>query len=347
MRLPEIETDVPRSSHGASHTKGEAAASAAAGPGGSVSSVQAVQTAPLVSIVVPCYRQAHFLGDALDSARAQTHEPIEVVVVDDGSPDDVAAVVARYPGVRLIRQTNQGLAAARNTGLEASTGAFVTFLDADDVLYPDAVARGLASLDGRDDCAFAAGMWRTRAESGELEPAHRRVPEGSAYEEMLRGNFIVMHGAVLYRREALVAIGGFRAELPSCEDYDVYLRLLRRWDVALHEGTVAEYRRHDHNMTRSARRMLRGYVPALRAQRAHAQRDQRLAAAYAAGIARGRQYYGEQVLTQLSSALRARSGLAHAAGDAWALVRHDPGLLFGRFARLVWRSVSGRGPNRT
>ncbi len=345
MRLPE--TDVPRSSHGASHTQGQAAESAAAGPGGSVSSVPPAQSAPLVSIVVPCYQQAHFLGDALDSIGVQTHAPIEVVVVDDGSPDDVAAVVARYPGVRLIRQSNQGLAAARNTGLEASTGTFVTFLDADDVLYPDAVARGLASLDGRDDCAFAAGMWRTRAESGALEPAHRRVPQGSAYEEMLRGNFIVMHGAVLYRREALVEIGGFRDELPSCEDYDVYLRLLRRWDVALHEGTVAEYRRHDHNMTRSARRMLRGYVPALRAQRAHVQRDRRLVAAYDAGMAWGRAFYAEQVLAHLSNALRARTGLPDAARDAWALVRHDPGLLFGRFARLVWRSVSGRRLKRT
>ena len=346
MRLPEIDTDVPRSSQGANHAQGQDAGGASAARAGA-SSVEAVQTAPLVSIVVPCYGQAHFLGDALESARAQTHEPIEIVVIDDGSPDDVAAVVARHPGVRLIRQANRGLAAARNTGLEASTGSFVTFLDADDVLYPEAVARGLASLEGRDDCAFAAGMWRTRSEGGEVETARRRTPQGSSYEEMLRGNFIVMHGAVLYRRDALVALGGFRAELPSCEDYDVYLRLLRRWDVALHDDTVAEYRRHEHNMTRSARRMLNGFVPALRAQRAHVQRDDRLAAAYEAGMAWGRSFYAEQVLTHLSTALRARNRLDDAARDAWALVRHDPSLLFGRFARMVWRSVTGRGPART
>jgi glycosyltransferase involved in cell wall biosynthesis len=249
--------------------------------------------------------------------------------------------------VRLIRQSNKGLSAARNTGLAASTGAFVTFLDADDVLFPEAVARGLASLDGREDCAFAAGMWRARSERGEVETPWRRMPDGSAYEEMLRGNFIVMHGAVLYRREALVSIGGFRAELPSCEDYDVYLRLLRRWNVALHDDMVAEYRRHEHNMTRSPRRMLNGFVPALRAQRPHVQGDERLAAAYEAGMAWGRSFYAEQVLTHLSTALRTRTSLSDAARDAWALMRHDPGLLFGRSARLVWRSLSGRGPTPT
>lgn len=346
MRLPEIDTDVPRSSHGANAMHGQGVGGSAAVRAGAPS-VAAATTAPLVSVVVPCYGQAHFLGDALESARAQTHEPIEIVVVDDGSPDDVAAVVARYPGVRLVRQSNQGLAAARNTGLENTAGSFVTFLDADDLLYPEAVARGLASLEGREDCAFAAGMWRTRTERGELEMAERRTPDGSAYEAMLRGNFIVMHGAVLYRRDALVSVGGFRAELPSCEDYDVYLRLLRRWDVALHDHTVAEYRRHDHNMTRSARRMLRGFVPALRAQRAHVQRDQRLASAYDAGMAWGRAFYAEQVLAHLSNALRARTGWANAARDAWALARHDPGLLFTRVGRLAWRSVTRRGPART
>jgi glycosyltransferase involved in cell wall biosynthesis len=346
--LPELDTDVPRLSDGANDAQRQDENSTAAVHHGGVSSAHAAQTTlPRVSIVVPCYGQAHFLSDALDSARAQTHEPIEIVVVDDGSPDDVAAVVARYPGVRLIRQTNRGLAAARNAGLQASTGSFVTFLDADDLLYPDAVARGLASLDGREDCAFAAGMWRMRAEGGALQAGRRRTPSGSAYEEMLRGNFIVMHGAVLYRREALVSVGGFRAELPSCEDYDMYLRLLRRWDVALHDDTVAEYRRHEHNMTRSARRMLHGFVPALRAQRAHVQRDDRLAAAYRAGMAWGRELYAEQVLTHLSSAVRARTGLAEAARDAWALARHDPRLLFGRLGRLVWRSVVGRGQART
>src|SRR4051794_23346320 len=89
-----------------------------------------------VSVVVTTYQHAHLLGDALASVLAQTVPPREVVVVDDGSTDDPASVVAHYPGVRLIRQENQGLSAARNTGLRAATGARVLFLDADDLLTP-------------------------------------------------------------------------------------------------------------------------------------------------------------------------------------------------------------------
>ena len=93
---------------------------------------------PLVSVVIPCFNQARFLGAAIASALAQTHTPVEVVVVDDGSTDDTAAVTARFPGVRYVRQENAGLSAARNTGLGKSRGAYLAFLDADDVLLPRA-----------------------------------------------------------------------------------------------------------------------------------------------------------------------------------------------------------------
>src|SRR6266446_9539630 len=98
----------------------------------------------LVSVVIPCYNQAHFLGEAIDSALAQTYPHLEIVVVDDGSTDNIAAVVARYPGVRYFRQENQGLAAARNTGLRHSVGERLVFLDADDRLMPGAIEVGLA-----------------------------------------------------------------------------------------------------------------------------------------------------------------------------------------------------------
>src|SRR5918994_3496665 len=73
--------------------------------------------AALVSVVIPCYNQAHFLGEAIESVLAQSHPNFELIVVDDGSPDNTTEVAARYPEVRLIRQENQGLSAARNSGL--------------------------------------------------------------------------------------------------------------------------------------------------------------------------------------------------------------------------------------
>ena len=94
---------------------------------------------PLVSVVIPCYNQAHFLPEAIKSALAQTHQPVEVVVVDDGSPDNVVDVVASYPGVRCVRQENRGRSQARNAGFRASRGKYVIFLDADDRLTPNAI----------------------------------------------------------------------------------------------------------------------------------------------------------------------------------------------------------------
>src|SRR5215212_9690625 len=93
---------------------------------------------PLVSVVIPCYNQAHFLSEAIESVLAQTHPNFEIIVVDDGSTDNTSEVAARYPGVRHIRQDNQGLAAARNTGLRESKGTCLVFLDADDRLLPNA-----------------------------------------------------------------------------------------------------------------------------------------------------------------------------------------------------------------
>src|SRR5262245_14329418 len=97
---------------------------------------------PLVTVVIPCYNQAHFLGAALNSISSQTYRAIETIVVDDGSTDDSGSV-ARAHGVRVLPQANQGVSAARNAGLRAASGDFVVFLDADDELMSHAVQSGV------------------------------------------------------------------------------------------------------------------------------------------------------------------------------------------------------------
>ena len=131
MRLPDEEFDQGPSPgrHDGSTTPRSSGSITAEAPG-------SCSPSPLVSVIIPCYRQAHFLADALRSAVAQTHRPLEIIVVDDGSPDDVAAVTAQFPTVRLVRQPNRGLAAARNAGLRASSGDYVAFLDDDDTFFP-------------------------------------------------------------------------------------------------------------------------------------------------------------------------------------------------------------------
>ncbi len=85
-----------------------------------------------VSVIITTFNDSHYLGSALDSVTTQSVKPAEIIVVDDGSSDDPATVTSRYTDVCLIRQSNQGLAAARNTGLRAARGRYVLFLDADD-----------------------------------------------------------------------------------------------------------------------------------------------------------------------------------------------------------------------
>src|SRR5579872_2171738 len=101
---------------------------------------------PLVSVVVVCYNQAHFLADAINSVLGQTYKNVEIIVVDDGSTDDTAATAQRFPGIRYIHQKNCGLSAARNTGLKASRGQYLVFLDGDDRLLPEAVSVGIETF---------------------------------------------------------------------------------------------------------------------------------------------------------------------------------------------------------
>ena len=117
----------------------------------------------VVSVIIPCYAQANFLAEAIESALAQTHPQIEVVVVDDGSPDDTADVVARYRGVRCVRQMNKGLAGARNAGFKASSGEYVLFLDADYRLRANAVEAHLACFTSRPEAGFVVGEHRPYA----------------------------------------------------------------------------------------------------------------------------------------------------------------------------------------
>jgi glycosyltransferase involved in cell wall biosynthesis len=101
--------------------------------------------APLVSIIIPCHNQARFLFlyDAIASVLGQTHSPVELIVVDDGSPDNTAEIARRYEAIRFLCQENRGVSTARNAGFSASTGAYVMFLDADDRLMPNAVQEHL------------------------------------------------------------------------------------------------------------------------------------------------------------------------------------------------------------
>lgn len=129
---------------------------------------------PRVSIIVPCYDKAAYVAAAIDSALAQTH-PCEVVVIDDGSTDGSLDVLRRYNG-RIVLETgpNRGACAARNRGLELATGDWIQFLDADDILPPDKIARQIARLRQAPADAVAACRWIRLYDDGRTDPPDPR-----------------------------------------------------------------------------------------------------------------------------------------------------------------------------
>jgi len=252
---------------------------------------------------VPCFQQAHFLAEALESIRRQTVPATEIIVVDDGSTDDIGSVLTEYSEVRVIRQENRGLSAARNTGLRAASCELITFLDADDLLLPRAIAAGAGALADHPECAFVYGRFRYFGAAGRLTPRKPRLVSSDPFTSMLVQNYIAMHGTVMYRRDALLACGGFDERLTACEDYDAYLRLTRQHPIAAHDEFVAEYRQHDESMSSDPRRMLRNVFAVLEAQRPFVRGAERQRA-FRSGRIRWRQWYATRVFNRVRERMR-------------------------------------------
>ena len=192
-----------------------------------------------VSVIIPAYRAERTIRRAIDSVLAQTAPAAEVIVVDDGSPDGQAEVVAGYGDrVRLIRNANGGAAAARNAGIEAATGDFVAFLDADDYWEPTKLQRQLAVFDRNPELAMVAGRYfeerpgRPRTAPADTDPQwHDRVLACKG-ESAFRLATMVWTGTVMIRREAL-GQERFVSGLEPAEDRDLWVRLTARHPCCL------------------------------------------------------------------------------------------------------------------
>lgn len=303
-----------------------------------------VRDAPLISIVIPCYDQAQYLGEAIQSVVDQTFPAKEIVIVNDGSTDDTVAVAGRFPGVRCITQERRGLAAARNIGLAHCQGELVVFLDADDRLMPGALEAGARLMTADRSLAFAAGLSRFIDAAGEPMPTDQPVRgSGDPYRTLLRRNSIRNPAMVMFRRAVVESAGGFDSTVNACADYDMYLRLSRQYPVRFHDAVVAEYRKHDANMSLDAALMLRQLCIVIRRHRVHAS-DREARDAYRAGMRNVREYYGDRLATTIRSDVKTRSRWLRVLANVAALLRwHPRGALAHAFRKLSVSATRRRG----
>jgi glycosyltransferase involved in cell wall biosynthesis len=276
---------------------------------------------PLASVVIPCYNQAQFLAEAIESVLAQSYGEIEIVVVDDGSPDDTREVVSRYPDVRYMPQENQGLAGARNAGFKQSKGEYVVFLDADDHLTPNAIESHLACFAEHPETGFVVGDIDHMTLNGSYAGSPRwPLFESNQYEALLRVNHVANTIAVMFRREVLEQLGGFKPACSPAEDYELLLRAARLFPSHHHRTVVAQYRRYSAGLSRKGTLMLRAMNHVMGLQRQQVKDDPVLLAAWRQGNAYWKDHFGAAAVKELLGCLRSGQ-LGGAATAVAALIR--------------------------
>lgn len=217
---------------------------------------------PRVSVIIPTFNCASFLGGAIHSALAQTYADYEVIVVDDGSTDETPEVLARFEDdVRCLRQPNRGAIPARKLALSYASGELIAYLDADDMWYPDKLEKQVAFLDAHEDCGLVHSDAAIIDEAGRVlhqrsnVETGREVPRGVCVMDLLRRNHIEL-STVVQRRDCLERIG-FDERVGGVGDY-------LQWTLVAMDGTaigyinepLAMFRRRRGSMQTDRRRVL-------------------------------------------------------------------------------------------
>lgn len=223
-----------------------------------------------VAVIIPMFNASSTVASTLHSVGLQSYKDIDIIVVDDGSTDDSAAVVAdcarRDPRVRLLRQPNLGVAAARNAGAAATSADYFAFVDADDLWAPAKLELQMKAFLEADEDVGAVYCWYALIDASAtvLSTRHQPKQEGMVLKGLCRTNFVGNGSSVLLKRAAFEAVGGYDPSLRSrhaqgCEDYLIYLRIAESYRFKLVRRHLVGYRLTDHNMSSDALQMIRSF----------------------------------------------------------------------------------------
>ena len=220
---------------------------------------------PLVSVIIPAYNCAHFLGQAIRSVLAQTFMDYEIIVVDDGSTDDTAAVLGEFGDqVRHVSQANRGNAAARNAGIALARGQWLSFLDADDLWAPRKLEQQLIDLIGSPGISVSFVRALKFFESGDCEPMPADPAEGELWDKLVFYQpFGSSHSGMLVHESCFRVVGRFDEDLRLSVDWDLFIRLAERYKIRVLQEFSVYHRQHASNTTGNAELRLRMYLACL------------------------------------------------------------------------------------
>lgn len=269
----------------------------------------------LVTVVIPNYNYAHYLGESVDSVLEQTYPDIEIIVVDDGSQDGSPKVLESYRDkIRAVFQRNQGVSAARNNGAAAGKGEYIAFLDADDVWLPGKIERQVARFAADQTLGLVhVGVDEMDADGNSL--LHRlEGSDGDAVDDLLmlgRKGILGGGSGLMVPRTIFDSIGGFDTRLSTSADYDLFVQVALRHKVGFVPEILLRYRVHGSNMHGNVRAMEHDMTIAF--EKAFGEAGRR-------GAGLKRKAYGRLHQTLAGSYL--------AAGDYASLARHAAASIF-------------------
>lgn len=214
-----------------------------------------MKTEATVSAVIPVYNNGPYIAAAVESILAQTRPADEIIVIDDGSTDNTASALTAFRDrVRYFYQQNQGVPIARNRGILESTSEYIAFLDGDDLWHPNKLELQMEYLRQHPTCSLVYSDMSTFDESGFIDSSVKErfgciLPSGNVFKDLfMRPLFGV--GTVVFRKECIDEVGYFNEKLPIGEDYDMWLRIARHFELGVVDQPLLMYRFHDAMATR-------------------------------------------------------------------------------------------------
>lgn len=206
-----------------------------------------------VSVIIPTYNRGWIIKESIDSVFSQTFNAYELIVVDDGSDDNTSEILDSYGNkLRIIRQANQGVSAARNRGIIASSGEFIALLDSDDLWLPEKLDRQMSFFRNNPDAVICQTQEIWMRNGKRVNPCkHHKKLSGMIFEPSLT-LCLVSPSAVMFKRELMDMVGFFDESFPACEDYDLWLRVSLAYPVYLiDEALIIKRGGHSDQLSRN------------------------------------------------------------------------------------------------